>query len=307
MLNHVDKKYTCENCSVQFNRSDCLKRHARKCKQKTDNICDICNKVLSVKSGMKRHRKRCQERQLKIDMKKTTQEYNKKLEKGAMIEKILRTCPDIREEALDRNKRHCLKLYQSTQQVKMNTDDIILKPWQKQVLSFVEKPSERTIYWIRGSTGNEGKTFIQKYIYGVYGSRRVIKSEVNLKKADIAYTFTQESLTCKDIFLFNLLRSDEHVSYGFLENIKDGYMISSKYGSKELQIQTPNTVIVFSNHLPIIDNLSDDRWEVYNIQWDGQLSKEKIQTIRDYNARQRLINYSSRFQSGGTNFNKKKY
>ena len=84
-----------------------------------------------MKSGMKRHRKRCQERQLKIDMKKTTLEYNEKLEKGAMIEKILRTCPDTREEALDGNKRNCLKLHQTCVVEKMIKDGVIPNPWKK--------------------------------------------------------------------------------------------------------------------------------------------------------------------------------
>ena len=143
-----------------------------------------------------------------------------------------------------------------------------MKPWQEKVIRFIDNPSERKIYWVIGERGNEGKTFIQKYIHKLFGSRRVLKSELNSRKVDIAYALSQESFTCKDIFLFNLLRSDYIASYGVLENIKDGYLLSSKYRSKPLKIKTPNTVIVFSNSHPEKSQLSSDRWKVYKIQSD---------------------------------------
>ena len=167
------------------------------------------------------------------------------------------------EEALDGTDKEALKLYQSTTEDSIHMDSIILKPWQTDVIRLIDNPSERDIYWIIGEEGNEGKTFIQKYIHQQFGSRRVLKSEVNTRKADIAYILSQESLTCKDIFLFNLLRSDTDVSYGLLENIKDGYL---KYRSKPLKLKTPNTVIVFSNSPPSTNQLSSDRWQIFEIQ-----------------------------------------
>ena len=125
-----------------------------------------------------------------------------------------------------------------------------------------------TVWNFQSKPGNEGKTFIQKYIQQQFGGRRVLKTEANSRKADIAYMLTQETLTCKDIFLFNLLRSDLEVTYGLLENIKDGYLVSSKYRSKPLKIQTPNIVIVFSNSFPNMSQLSDDRWRIYEIEND---------------------------------------
>ena len=144
----------------------------------------------------------------------------------------------------------------------------MLRPWQKEVLNFIDKPSERIVYWIVGDKGNEGKTFLQNYIRHLYGSRRVLHSEANAKKADIAYLLSNEMLTCRDIFLFNLLRSDYGVAYGILENIKDGFLISSKYRSKFVKIKTPNTVIVFSTSLPDCTQLSKDRWKIYKISGD---------------------------------------
>ena len=154
-------------------------------------------------------------------------EYDQKLERGKMLEDILRKYMDTKEETLDDRDKECLRLYQQSVEENMDMDSVHLKAWQEKVIRFIDEPSDRTIYWVVGRVGNEGKTFIQKYIHKLFGSRRVLKSEVNSKKADIAYILSQESLTCKDIFLFNLLRSDIDVAYGLLENLKDGYLISS--------------------------------------------------------------------------------
>ena len=182
-----------------------------------------------------------------------------------MWEKILRTHPDIMEEALSAADKEALKLYQSSCTDDIAMDLITLRAWQQDIIKLIDDSSERDIYWVVGETGNEGKTFIQKYIRQLFGSRRVLKSELNARKVDMAYILAQETLTCKDIFLFNLLRSDTEITYGLLENIKDGYLVSAKYRSKSLKIKTPNTVIVFSNSLPSKSQLSADRWKVFEI------------------------------------------
>ena len=89
---------------------------------------------------------------------------------------------------------------------------------------------------ILATSGNEGKTFIQKYIEQHFGTRRVFKGELNTRDLDIGYVLSRESLACKDIFLFNLKRSDTRSAYGVLESLKDGYFVSNKYHSKKLKI-----------------------------------------------------------------------
>ena len=110
---------------------------------------------------------------------------------------------------------------------------------------------------------------------------RVLKTELNARKSDVAYMLSQTSLTCKDIFLFNLLRSDAEVAYGLLENIKDGYLVSVKYKTKEVKIKIPNVVMVFSNDYPDEKQLSKDRWEVYTID-DDQLEMAYPQKRSDF-------------------------
>merc|ERR1712173_55341 len=99
-----------------------------------------------------------------------------------------------------------------------------------------------------------------------YGNRRVFKGELNARNSDIGYILSKQPLTCKDIFLFNLRRSDTESAYGVLESLKDGYFLSNKYHTKILKIKSPNTVIVFSNSHPSKSQLSEDRWKIYRIR-----------------------------------------
>ena len=204
----------------------------------------------------------------KEKLEQATEEYKKKLKEGELLEEVLRKSPNIMEEALNDYEKSCLKIYQASCDANLAMEEVVLRSWQQDILDFIDRPSDRIVHWVVGEKGNEGKTFIQKYIRQLFGSRRVLQSEVNAKKSDIAYLLSKETLTCRDIFLFNLLRSDSDVAYGLLENIKDGFLISAKYRSKFLKIKTPNTVIVFSNSSPDISQLSRDRWRVHKISGD---------------------------------------
>ena len=218
---------------------------------------------------------KCEKKNIAEDIKKDTEEYNKRLRKGEIVQDILRSNPDTKEEAMRAQYREALKTYQSTCEDESDFSGWCFKPWQSEVLQFLECPDSRTVYWIVGKKGGEGKSFIQDVIKKSYGTRRVFKSEINTRKVDIAYALAREVMTCKDIFLFNLLRSDYVVSYGVLENIKDGYLISSKYKSTVLKIKTPNVIIVFSNDFPDQNKLSSDRWKIYEIKNDQLVLREK--------------------------------
>ena len=60
----------------------------------------------------------------------------------------------------------------------------------------------------------------------------------------------------------------EDFPYGFIEEIKDGNAVSTKYNSSVLDIKIPNSVVVFSSELPDITRMSTDRWTVYST--DGE-------------------------------------
>ena len=90
------------------------------------------------------------------------------------------------------------------------------------------------------------------------------------KAESLLHTLSKRNSTFLNVFIFNIPRSFDtsFVPYGFLEDIKDGKAISSKYNSKELKYVTPNIVIIFSNDAPCVEKLSSDRWMRYDISDD---------------------------------------
>ena len=50
-----------------------------------------------------------------------------------------------------------------------------------------------------------------------------------------------------------------------LEELKDCKAESTKYNSVKLELNTPNTVLVFSNEKPDKERISKDRWIIYLI------------------------------------------
>ena len=105
-----------------------------------------------------------------------------------------------------------------------------------------------------------------------YGHQRVVKTKINSSESELAHILSRQQTFRKDIFLFNLSRAHKDASYGFLESIKDGFVVSEKYQSKNVYIKTPNTVMVFSNSFPDTSGLSKDRWKIFEIVNDDLCS-----------------------------------
>ena len=95
-------------------------------------------------------------------------------------------------------------------------------------------------------------------------------------------TLKKRSLATADIFLFNDSRSvsgEELNLYRILEDIKDGQATASKYDNNNIRFKTPNTVMIFSNGYPKTQNLSRDRWQIYNANQD-RLNNVTLQVMK---------------------------
>ena len=99
--------------------------------------------------------------------------YQEKVARGEKIDKYLKQYPHLVEDGLAHDKLAALKAYQYSISTDLNIDEVVLKPWQKTVFDMIDHPSDGTLIWIIGIEGNEGKTFLQKYIKQIYGTRRV--------------------------------------------------------------------------------------------------------------------------------------
>ena len=256
-----NKYIQCSVCSKNI-RSDKMKFHMHskdvKYKKKT---CPICKKLM-ILTNLERHMK-IHAKQSKaewINEIKTDQVKNKEcLEKGLFITEYIKE-QNIDANILRREYREAMKTKLPTPQV-----EVILRPWQERLVE-VMKPSEREIIWIVDPAGNEGKSWFQKYLKDIHGLR-VFDANIRRSSKCILHILSKEIVSLIDIFLFNVPRSFnmDEFPYEMLEELKDGKAESIIYNSIKLQVNTPNTVLVFSNENPDKERMSKDRWIIYLI------------------------------------------
>ncbi len=204
---------------------------------------------------------------LRCDLLKGKKLYQDKIEMGAQISLIIEE-DDIDEESLTKEQKEVLSLHRK-RIPRFDFTTTELRTWQQQTMIFFDFPSERTVIWITGNKGNEGKSWFQSYVHAYYGFNRVARVDLRIKHANICNVLKKRTLGSIDIFLFNDARSvsgEDHNLYRILEDIKDGQATASKYDNDNIRFKTPNIVLVFSNQYPITSKLSRDRWKIFHIK-----------------------------------------
>ena len=261
------KYIQCSSCQKKI-RSDNMKFHkhrkveVEKYKMK---ICSICGKIM--KSGnlarhLKMHEKNSH-RQMADEIEAAHKENIERLENGKFIEEYIST-KNYDPEILQRKHKEALQT-----KIPSPVVDVTLRVWQNVLLKYIE-PSERGIVWIVGRSGNEGKSWFQRYLQNLRGPSRVFEVSIKKNSDAILHALSKRIVSLIELFLFNVPRSFsmDDFPYGFIEEIKDGNAISAKYSSSILNIKIPNAVVVFSNEYPNIKKMSRDRWTVYTT--DGE-------------------------------------
>jgi hypothetical protein len=277
---HEQNQFPCNNCNCIFKRKGNLQRHKNKLHHplaKKTFPCHQCDKTYDRQITLDHHLKTCKlskkDSEILEKMKEMKKEYEATLNQGRLISELLHKHEDLSEDALSQEFRHCLQQFRhSCLNLGTLYEEVTLRPWQKELMAFLNKPSQHQVIWVVGSQGNEGKTFIQNYIHHQYGDRRVVMCDITGNKKHIAHYLAKVGLGCKDIFLFNQpCSSYESVAYDLLEGIKDGLVLSHKYQTEQLKFNTPNTVMVFSNNRPNTAALKKDIWLILEIKNDQLL------------------------------------
>jgi Putative viral replication protein len=171
---------------------------------------------------------------------------------------------EIREkhsEVYAKYSRFCLE-YINDHLPKIELPEHELRPWQVNLKKKLEQPAERRkIIFVVDEMGNCGKSWFAHYMARVIGET----CQVMLpgKKADMAYTL-KPSLT---VLFLDAPRSKqgEYIQYDFLEDLKNGYVFSSKYESR-IKTYKPMHVVVNMNESPDMSKLSKDRYDIINIR-----------------------------------------
>lgn len=128
--------------------------------------------------------------------------------------------------------------------------------WLKPIMD--EPYDYRTIHWICDYEGNWGKSRIQKYLVDNFNAIMVSGSGKDIAFAISKYH--EDKARWPDYVLCNIPRStdEKYISYGMLEQVKDGLVFSGKYESCQLRLPQVK-MIVFANTKPIQDGWSIDR------------------------------------------------
>ena len=253
-----NKYVWCNICSKNV-RTD--KHHSHGGKSYRQKSCSVCHKTM-IAGHLSRHMKSHTKTKENIldNIKKDQEHFTKQQETGQVVDELLRN-NNIDPRSLRREYSKALEI--------MNVPDKIadtLRPWQQQLLEQIN-PSDRNIIWVVGRNGAEGKSWFQKCIVQLFGSHKVFHTTIDKRSDGILYALSKRVISLIDIFIFNIPRSfsSDDVPYNLLEQLKDGQAFSTKYDSKVLRIKTPNVVVLFANYEPCRDEMSSDRWQVFNI------------------------------------------
>ena len=230
-------------------------------------------KLNETKGGLKRKHDGTGEEYeaLKKCLFKYKQEYEEKITLGENVYMILGE-GEVPEDSLPREMKEALDIYMKQAQ-ELYYNNVELKPWQTELLEYMDHPTQRQIIWIVGKSCGEGKSWFQKYVKSIYGTRKVV-SGINLRAStpNICHVLSKQPLSTADIFLFNIgkaKKKTDDVNYEVLEDLKDGDAFAAKYNSQQLKIRTPNVVMVFSNEGPDTNQLAIDRWKLLYITDDN--------------------------------------
>jgi len=133
-----------------------------------------------------------------------------------------------------------------------------LRPWQQQLFDdLLLPPDPRKVVFLVDIQGNSGKTWFSHY----FCNQDVRPAQVLLpgKKADMSYAL--DSTTTVLFVDAPRSKQGEYLQYDFLEEVKNGYVFSSKYESR-LKRLNPCHVVVSMNEEPDLTKLSFDRYDI---------------------------------------------
>lgn len=135
----------------------------------------------------------------------------------------------------------------------------VLYPWQESIKEqCLGDINPRQITWIYDEIGNSGKSEFCIYMAIHHNAVRLTNGAMK----DLSYALPDNPR----IVLFDFTRSTKsRINYQAIEEIKGGYVFSSKYESKQKIFNKPH-VIIFANFLPNVTQLSIDRWDIRKME-----------------------------------------
>lgn len=137
-----------------------------------------------------------------------------------------------------------------------------LRTWQRQLqANLVLPPHGRRVFWFYDKDGAAGKSSFVRHMIAQHGDA-VFVTDGSGKLDDIKFSWAKANELVKRRYCFiDIPRASEHDinTYRFVEKVKDMMSQNNKYESGMTYTDQCH-VVVFSNRLPNVDQLSMDRW-----------------------------------------------
>ncbi|QLM02663.1 satellite replication initiator protein [Parsley severe stunt alphasatellite 2.2] len=182
-------------------------------------------------------------------------EYGELLKRGSNKRKVM----DRYEEDPETMKMEDPDLYlrcnarRLEKEYMMSKGPANLYPWQIELHeALMADPDDRTIIWVYGPNGSEGKsTFAKEMIKSGYYYTPGGKTE------NILYLYSMDP---ERNVVFDIPRcSKEMINYSVIEMIKNGVFSSTKYRPVDIRIVKKRHVVVMCNEMPDVTKISEDR------------------------------------------------
>lgn len=145
--------------------------------------------------------------------------------------------------------------------------DLILFPWQQQVIDSAEHFNSRTVNYIYDPEGSKGKTTIAALCCLLYKGLRIpaVNDHEKLLASVCDILRAKLERVPGPIFIDLPRYMDKkrlHGIYSAVEEIKNGHVYDMRFHFKEWWFDSP-PIWVFANTIPDLSALSADRWEFY--------------------------------------------
>jgi hypothetical protein len=133
----------------------------------------------------------------------------------------------------------------------------VLNAWQVTLNQDLNRaPEDRKVIFLVGLTGNEGKSWFSHYYASLHDRVQILLPG---KKADMSYALDS---TIRVLFIdAPRSKQGEYLQYDFLEDVKNGFVFSSKYESRNKSLSKCHVVVNMNEH-PDMSKLSNDRYDV---------------------------------------------
>lgn len=190
-------------------------------------------------------------------------EFQSLVESGELsLKRLRKECPDVTAKY-----PRYVEQFVRDQFEKPVPEMYTLRPWHVELLELLKGDiCPRRIIFVVDPNGKAGKSWFCDYYEYIFENSYLGTPG---KKADMIYAFYSACVQPRVVFLDapKSTQGDEEkdwLNYGFLEELKNGRMMNTKYNSEMFYFKVPH-VVVMMNRYPDESKLSSDRYHIIDV------------------------------------------